>query len=500
MIGTLIRTAIVRTARSSRPIVVPVTRTSVRHSGGHGQWVYRQATEPDPYDCKMAEVIMTVMWWWFFYHIITEPEQITVLHAKSIEADLAESPVTGAAIVHVRKCTQLEKLTFSSVPSDNSLCETSLLETVRCFHNLRWLELSGVSAVTDTVLAAIAEQNKLLTVLKLNECVNFGDGGLKALGRNCRFLQCVDFSSTQITTRGLDALANSPCRHTIEEFLANRCSKLEAKAVEILMTNFPSLRILSLEDCRQILFGQQRSRACGKMSPAKVPWVHTLGGREGIAASPCFYQQGFFICPSIVNTAFVMDTLVNEQIKRKAQPLESLPVEDNVSVECHEDTKSMNTQTTNNDHQRASRYLSTISRLRSQVSYHRSKGNGALTEETFQALLFTTQSTVETTRFLLQEGVSYVLTKKLNSDPIEALFGRIRQMCGGNDQLDARAVTAALDRIVKAKSLCPKEAETPDVDAEQVAATLSEKFHDELEDLTQCHAPTPRSVTYSGLS
>ncbi|KAH7936730.1 hypothetical protein HPB49_003415 [Dermacentor silvarum] len=127
-------------------------------------------------------------------------------------------------------------------------------------------------------------------------------------------------------------------------------------------------------------------------------------------------------------------------------------------------------------------------------------GSGALTEETFQALLFTTQSTVETTRFLLQEGVSYVLTKKLNSDPIEALIGRIRQMCGGNDQLDARAVTAALDRIVKAKSLCPKEAETPDVDAEQVAATLSERFHDELEDLTHCQAPTPRSVAYSGLS
>ncbi|KAH9371482.1 hypothetical protein HPB48_017724 [Haemaphysalis longicornis] len=73
-------------------------------------------------------------------------------------------------------------------------------------------------------------------------------------------------------------------------------------------------------------------------------------------------------------------------------------------------------------------------------------------------------------------------------------------MCGGNDQLDARAVTAALDRIVKGKALCTKEAETPDVDAEEVAATLSEKFHDELEDLAQCQAPTPRSVTYSGLS
>lgn len=127
-------------------------------------------------------------------------------------------------------------------------------------------------------------------------------------------------------------------------------------------------------------------------------------------------------------------------------------------------------------------------------------GKGALTEETFEALLFTTQSTVETTRFLLQEGVRYVLTKNLNSDPVEALFGRIRQMCGGNDQLDARAVTAALDRIVKAKALCTNEAETPDIDAEEVAATLSEKFHDELQELTQCQAPATRSVTYSGLS
>ncbi|KAH8030607.1 hypothetical protein HPB51_010438 [Rhipicephalus microplus] len=122
-----------------------------------------------------------------------------VLHAKSIEADLAESPVTAAALVHIRKCTQLEKLTFSSVRSNDSLCEMSLLETVKCFQNLRWLELSGVSAVTDTVLAAIAEQNKLLTVLKLNECVNIGDGGLEALGRNCHFLKSLDFSSTQVS-------------------------------------------------------------------------------------------------------------------------------------------------------------------------------------------------------------------------------------------------------------------------------------------------------------
>ncbi|KAH6924812.1 hypothetical protein HPB50_025539 [Hyalomma asiaticum] len=55
-----------------------------------------------------------------------------------------------------------------------------------------------------------------------------------------------------------------------------------------------------------------------------------------------------------------------KQIKRKAQPLESLPVEYNASHECHEDTRTMSTQTTNCDQQRAS------------VSYHRSKSRKLL--------------------------------------------------------------------------------------------------------------------------
>ncbi|XP_070383341.1 NADH dehydrogenase [ubiquinone] 1 beta subcomplex subunit 2, mitochondrial-like [Dermacentor albipictus] len=74
MIGTLIRTAVVRSARSR---IVPVTRTSIRQSGDHGKWIYRQEVEPDPLDVKMADVIMGVAWWWFFYHVFTEYEHIT---------------------------------------------------------------------------------------------------------------------------------------------------------------------------------------------------------------------------------------------------------------------------------------------------------------------------------------------------------------------------------------------------------------------------------------
>ncbi|KAH6923757.1 hypothetical protein HPB50_005951 [Hyalomma asiaticum] len=255
MIGALIRTAVVRSAR--RPIVLPVTRTSIRRSGhDHGEWSYRSGVTPDPWDVRLADAIMTLTWWWFFYHIITQPEHITVLHVKSLEADLAGSPVTGAVLIHIRKCTKLKKLTFSSVPSDDSVSEMSLLETIKCFHELTWLELSGVSALTDSVLAVIARQNKLLTVVKVKDCVNVGDDGLEALAENCNSLKSVDLSSTQITSRSVTALANRPCSRTLEEFLANRCFKLGAEVVTTLTKEFPALRILTLRDCHEILFGE----------------------------------------------------------------------------------------------------------------------------------------------------------------------------------------------------------------------------------------------------
>ncbi|KAH6944764.1 hypothetical protein HPB50_004968 [Hyalomma asiaticum] len=94
---------------------------------------------------------------------------------------------------------------------------------------------------------------------------------------------------------------------------------------------------------------------------------------------------------------------------------------------------------------------------------------GSFTDETYTALLFTAKSTVETVRFLLKQGVNYVLTKKFNSDPIEALFGKFRAMCGGNDALDARAVTTALTHIVKEKALPSKVADIRDENVEEAA-------------------------------
>ncbi|KAG0429073.1 hypothetical protein HPB47_024009 [Ixodes persulcatus] len=79
------------------------------------------------------------------------------------------------------------------------------------------------------------------------------------------------------------------------------------------------------------------------------------------------------------------------------------------------------------------------------------------------------------------------------------LFGRLRSMCGGNDVLDARSVTVALDNIVKGKALCSKQMEVEDADAEELALSVPQEVIADLENLKgQLCDPSP-SVTYSGL-
>ncbi|KAH7940874.1 hypothetical protein HPB49_007274 [Dermacentor silvarum] len=126
-------------------------------------------------------------------------------------------------------------------------------------------------------------------------------------------------------------------------------------------------------------------------------------------------------------------------------------------------------------------------------------GVGSFTEEIHNALLFNTKSTVEVAQFLLRREVpNYVLTRKLNSDPTEALFGKLRFICRGNDTLDARVVEAALDHIVKKKVLPSKEAMKQGEDAEEAATPVSQDLIQELITL-RAHPPAPPlSLAYSG--
>lgn len=80
-----------------------------------------------------------------------------------------------------------------------------------------------------------------------------------------------------------------------------------------------------------------------------------------------------------------------------------------------------------------------------------------LSAETYEALTLTSQSTVLRVRYLLDSGYFYVLTRDLSSDSVELLFSAMRQMTGGNDCLDTRAVTFNLEKILRTVIFCASE-------------------------------------------
>lgn len=61
-----------------------------------------------------------------------------------------------------------------------------------------------------------------------------------------------------------------------------------------------------------------------------------------------------------------------------------------------------------------------------------------LSWQTFEGMQITSHSVVEATKFLLQEGVEYVLTERFCQDPIEEIFGSQRKIGRRNDNPDIR--------------------------------------------------------------
>lgn len=47
----------------------------------------------------------------------------------------------------------------------------------------------------------------------------------------------------------------------------------------------------------------------------------------------------------------------------------------------------------------------------------------------------------------------YVLTRGLNSDPVESVFSCFRQFNGGNDRVDARAAVFTAEKLLKVRLL-----------------------------------------------
>ncbi|XP_075723044.1 uncharacterized protein LOC142765629 isoform X2 [Rhipicephalus microplus] len=72
-----------------------------------------------------------------------------------------------------------------------------------------------------------------------------------------------------------------------------------------------------------------------------------------------------------------------------------------------------------------------------------------MTKETCEATIMTTRSTVALIQHLLDNNFRYVLTRALNSDPVESLFSCFRQFNRGNDRVDARTAVFTAEKLLK---------------------------------------------------
>lgn len=76
--------------------------------------------------------------------------------------------------------------------------------------------------------------------------------------------------------------------------------------------------------------------------------------------------------------------------------------------------------------------------------------NEFLTRETYEALLLTTESTIPKIRYMLKDfKFQFVLTRKFNSDNIERKFSALRQVNGGNYNMDAKAAIYGVEKLLR---------------------------------------------------
>jgi len=56
--------------------------------------------------------------------------------------------------------------------------------------------------------------------------------------------------------------------------------------------------------------------------------------------------------------------------------------------------------------------------------------------QTYEGYNVTVHSVIEATKFLLQEGMEFVLTERFSQDPVEKYFGKQREIGRRSDNLD----------------------------------------------------------------
>ena len=76
--------------------------------------------------------------------------------------------------------------------------------------------------------------------------------------------------------------------------------------------------------------------------------------------------------------------------------------------------------------------------------------NEFFTNETYEAIVLTTNSTIAKIRYMLRElKLEFVLTRKFNSDNVERKFSALRQANGGNYNMNAKAAIYGVEKLLR---------------------------------------------------
>ena len=129
-----------------------------------------------------------------------------------------------------------------------------------------------------------------------------------------------------------------------------------------------------------------------------------------------------------------------------------------------------------------------------------------LSAQTANALQITLHGTADLIEDLLSDGYNYVLTSRLQTDPLEKHFGKLRQMSGGRFLVSLREVESSL-KILSIKSLikenlnCWMEDVQPDstikADRSEIITSLS-LIHNEIEENELCDESREVAINVAG--
>ncbi|KAI9251240.1 hypothetical protein BY458DRAFT_444312 [Sporodiniella umbellata] len=189
---------------------------------------------------------------------ITERSSIALAtHCPSlIEIDLTGCGVTDQALYTIfQRCRELRELRLNQCDAAESLLTDSALThsllSPNYYEQLRLVDFTGVTSVTDRSLAVLVEAAPRIRNLVLNKCYRITDEGVISVARLGRYLHFLHLGHChQLTDRSMAALASECVRIRYLDLAC--CLAITDAAVFLLAERLTRLRRIGLVKCSDI--------------------------------------------------------------------------------------------------------------------------------------------------------------------------------------------------------------------------------------------------------